>query len=477
MSKASRTEQNPLRGKAKAALITTAVCAAVALACLAYATFIDAKINEESTNHLTDVYTQVNDKFSTLVSKNWNLLSVWARHIDALGEGSEEELREFLRLEKEKWNFTDFYFLANDGSYLTADGDTGYLDLGDQLAPLMMDGESVVVDGTLPTGAALTVFAVPALSQATYQGFGYAAIAVSYNNADMEKALDVAAFGGQSDCYVAYADGRILLPAKVEEGQPHNYLAHLRKNSSLTPEQLAQLEGAFAAGEAGVTQYAEGGEDYYLVYQPVGFQDWMVLGVVSKGVVNAAINEIQWVTVGVFSAIFVLIGIASVAALLRRNKRNMASKDAEIEHRENLFTTMTDNTEDIFVLFSADDYAVEYVSPNVKRILGIPADEVRADIRALSASGVGGSRLPSAVELRRADRGRSWQDERERVHRRTGERRWYQESIYHEAAGGTEKFILVLTDRTRERENNELLRQASTSWRTRTRPRARFWRT
>ncbi len=459
MRTSRQAEPRPRLQRAKVTLITTAVTVVVAVACLGYATFISAKINEESTNHLTEVYAQVNDKFSTLVAKNWNLLSGWARHIDVLDESDKEALREFLVLEQEKWSFTDFYFLRNDGSYLTIDGESGYIDLGAQLEPLMLDGENVVVDGTLPTGAALTVFAVPA-TESSYQGFAYSAVAVSYNNADMETALDVAAFDGHSDCLVTYEDGRVLFSAKVDDSQPYNYLTHLEENSDLTAEEFARLRGDFATGQAGVAQYRVDGTDWYLAYQPVGFQDWMMLGAVPKDVVNAAMNQIQWVTVVAFSSIFVLIGIVSVVFLRWRSKRAIALKEAEIQHLENLFTTLAGNTEDIFVLFSADDYAVEYVSPNVERMLGIPTKEVRASIRALDASNVGNSRLPSGEELRQVSRGRCWQDERERVHRRTGERRWYEESVYHESEGGTEKFILVLTDRTQERENEQILRQA-----------------
>ncbi|MBR3690724.1 MAG: response regulator [Eggerthellaceae bacterium] len=186
-----------------------------------------------------------------------------------------------------------------------------------------------------------------------------------------------------------------------------------------------------------------------------------MLGVVPKSVVNAAISEIQWVTVAVFGGVFILIGITSIVFLLWRGKRALNSKEAEIEHREHLFTTMADNTDDIFILFSADDYSVEYVSPNIERILGIPAIEVQKNLRALDVSILEGDvSYPGRAELDQISRGRCWQDERVRVHQKTNERRWFQESIYRETAGGTEKFILVLEDRTQERENEQILRQA-----------------
>ena len=35
-----------------------------------------------------------------------------------------------------------------------------------------------------------------------------------------------------------------------------------------------------------------GEEDYYLVYEPAGFQDWMVLGIVPADVVNASMSKL-----------------------------------------------------------------------------------------------------------------------------------------------------------------------------------------
>lgn len=288
----------------------------------AYLSFVDQKIYEESTNHLTEVYTQVNDKFSSLVSDNWNLLEGWAYHI-ASHPASDDETQSFIALEQEKWGFTDFYFLNRNGNYLTAGGLTGYIDLGAQLKALMVSDENIVVDGTLPTSSALTVFAAPAAAEDSYRGFEYAAVAVSYNNADMDAVLDVTAFGGQSDCYVTYPDGRILFSANIREGQPRNYLAHLDEASSLDGAAVAELHADFEQGLPGTARYREGGESYYLVYQPVGFQDWMMVGVVAEPLVNAAMSEIQWITMAALCIAFLVVGGACAIMLVRKSRRDL----------------------------------------------------------------------------------------------------------------------------------------------------------
>lgn len=46
------------------------------------------------------------------------------------------------------------------------------------------------------------------------------------------------------------------------------------------------------------------GTSYYLIYEPAGFQDWMVLGIVPTGVVNSSMNALQKTTLFLASGIF-----------------------------------------------------------------------------------------------------------------------------------------------------------------------------
>ena len=49
---------------------------------------------------------------------------------------------------------------------------------------------------------------------------------------------------------------------------------------------------------------------------------------------------------------------------------------------------------------------------------------------------------------------------RERIQARTGERRWYQETLYRESIKGVDKYVLVLSDRTNEQKGSLMLEQA-----------------
>ncbi len=441
--------------------ILAAVGTVVVLAvCFGYGHFVSNKIYEESTSHLREVYSQVNKTFTSLVSRNWSLLSDWSYYINhTIEAGEENEIQEYLDSGRGEWGFTQFYFLNCDGSYLTIQGERGTLDFGEQMNDLVIQKKNVVMDSMQPGGGALTVFAIP-VKQKSYKGFDYCAIAISYNNEDMEQVLDVSAFSDKSDCYVVYPDGKILFAAETKEEQPYNYLTFMEENSDLKDDQLDQIRRDMESGVEGMIQFRMTGREQYLSYQPVDFQDWVLLGIVPQQVVNASMNQVQLVTVILLTAVFLLIAEVGLVAVVRRGRKNLRDKELELKYREQLFGVVVDNMPDIFAMFSPGDYSVEYLSPNVERLLGIPAEEIRKDLSALAFSAVSREEELTSEEMKRIPVGGSLRCERERIHQKTGQRQWYQETLYHMDIEGREKFILIMADRTKERQDRERLDMA-----------------
>lgn len=428
---------------------------------LMYNHFVSVRIYEESTSHLQEIYTQVNRTFSSLVSRNWNLLSDWSSYIGYVTSNeNEDDLPQYLQAGQEKWNYTDFYFLSSDGNYMTLEGDEGYLDFGQQLSSLMVDREDVVIDGTLPGGEALTIFAVP-VTENTYHDFVYSAIAISYNNDDLEEVLNVSAFSGEADCFIVYPDGRILFSATPQEEEIYNYFSYLAENARLASDDLSEMLDNIENNTSGILQYRLNDTEYYLVYQPVGFQDWTMLGIVEKNLVNANMNQVQYGTIIMLSVVFVMIAALIFILILNRNRRQLYDKDVELKYREQLFGMLADNTDDIFIMFSLGNFQAEYVSPNIERILGISAETIRNDICALADSAISTTEKGYSMDhLTELPLGNALQAERERIHQQTGTRKWYQEILYRVKIDNTDKFILILADRTKEKKSRTQLEQA-----------------
>ena len=80
-----------------------------------------------------------------------------------------------------------------------------------------------------------------------------------------------------------------------------------------------------------------------------------------------------WEQIWMTAAVCGLLGLGVLAVCLAAwsTRRRMGEKDREVRSREQLFDLLTQNTDDIFVLFSPADFTAGYASPNLHRVLGL----------------------------------------------------------------------------------------------------------
>ncbi len=421
--------------------------------------FIENRIVEESVSHLEEIYSQINASFSVLVSNNWNMLDDWKYHIGHTVDESEEKLHEFLQNGKDNWKFTDFYFLDKNGNYRSFLGQEGIMDLGPQLEMVMLEQKKIVVEGRLNDGASLTIFAIP-VESGLYRGIEYSAIAVGYNSNDLRKTLNINAFHQQSEYYVVCPDGRILFSTKSGEGQPDNLLEYLGGKIKIIDSSREQVASDFENGNQGVIRFEAAGNVYYMVYHKIGFQDWVAIGIVPENIVNASMNHVRTATIVVFTFFFLFVCILELMYMASLRKKAVREKDLEIKFREKLFGILTNNVDDIFVMFSLDGFVVDYVSPNIENVLGVTGEAIKNDLNVLNLSIVDKEHILSKEILQKVAMGDNWQEEGEFIQQQTGEQRWYQQTVHHVSIEDKDRFILVLSDRTKERQINQKLQQA-----------------
>ena len=173
-------------GKALLPFLMCMVGIAAVLIGIIYFDFISERIYEDSTDHLEEIYGQVNRSFGAFVERNWGLLDGWNDYI-RLNSASPETVSGFIEKEHEYWGFSEFYFLSADETGMTIDGQRDKMDLGGAWNDLREHGEPVMAGDAVSESKDITVFAVP-VEHGEYNGFGYDAVAVSYTNADMAKA-------------------------------------------------------------------------------------------------------------------------------------------------------------------------------------------------------------------------------------------------------------------------------------------------
>ncbi len=146
---------------------------------------------------------------------------------------------------------------------------------------------------------------------------------------------------------------------------------------------------------------------------------------------------------------------------MRNDRRETGTRKPEREayYRNEIFEMMVNRMSDIIILFTVDDYTVDYVSPNIERQLGITVDEIKRDFSRLAATSVEAEELTTQELMRRVTQG-SGSQLHERIHQKSGEKLWFQESVLRGRFKDSKKFVMILSDRTQEVRAQEQLEQA-----------------
>ena len=444
----NETKMRPaIKNRILAVLAVLLLGVGILTSCVVFTDFMSHIIYEESTAHLTEIYHQANQTLYNKVSLNWGVMRMWTPYLECAQ--SDADVRSFLAQAKEEYQFTDFFFVSRDGSYITLDGEQGYLDLGRMLSQLVLEQQPIVANSVVPDKPEIMVFAVPT-EKGSYQGFAYEAIAVTYNNKDLVDSLKISAFEGHGSTFAVLPDGRVVLDSSSEDMRGvHNILAMLKNSAGFTAEQITALQKAFAAGKSGSLEFSIHGVSYYMVYGSAAFQNWTILGIAPKSVVNANMNRLQYTTMAVMSSIVGMLAVAVLLLVVQSNRQKLRKKDQQLLAREELFSSLSRNVDDVFLMIDTGTGKVEYISPNVRRILGISTEAVQEDFHVLCSAG--GYHCRSRLDdLMQMEPGTQQEWNREFIHQETGEPRYIHVTGFINDAQGAKKCIVDLSDRTGE---------------------------
>ena len=455
-----------------------AVCAILLLVLLAvglsvrYISFVSQTIYQESTSHLEEVLHKSNNMLKEMVRKNLTYLHLYNGFLASTSD--EAEIQAYIEAAQQDTGFVGFYFLSYDGNYMTVTGETGYLGLQANLDEKLSKGEDIVMNAALPGKPQMLVFASPK-TQGSYRGFAYDAIAIAYYNDAVLKLLDNSAFQGNASNYVIYPDGRVVIDNSVNRKETvYNFIAMLRDYSDLSEEQILALSDAFAQGSSGNLRVTLGDTSYYLVYEGTAVQSWTMLGLVPVRIVNASLDKLWFRTAQIVAGITVGMAVLVILLIVRRSHTTLRRKNTEISYRDELFKKLSLNVDDVFLMLDAETAKVDYVSPNIERLLGIPWKEVRQDARVLAALHPKDSpdRDKNYLEGLLSGQQREWDDEY--VHLETGERRWFHIVAMGSEVEGRTKHILVISDRTADKQVNQALSDAVAAAETANRAKSTF---
>ena len=447
----------PQRWRSTAAALLV-LFALIGGSCARYVLFVSQTVYQESTSHLSELVHQSDDMLNQLFSRNRMILHLWGGLLEIAS--SEEQIRSGMDKMQKEIDCAALYFLASDGSCMTQNSEKSSFGSQTGLGTHLSGGEDVVVNAALPGKPQMLVFVCPE-TKGTYHGFTYDAIAVAYYNDTVLSAIDSSAFDGAAHSYVIYSDGRVVLDSNADSDDPvYNLLAELRGNSDLSEKKFDALSDDFAQGRNGSMMLTLRGTRYYLVYENMGIQDWIMLGLVPVSVVNAGMDTLWRRTVEIVVVIACLLMVLLIALIVHRSRDALRRRDTEILYRDELFTRLSRNVDDVFLMMDAETSRVDYVSPNIERLLGVPLEQVQQDIRALRALHPKDSPDHDKNFFAGIQCGEQCEWNADYAHQQTGERRWFHVVVMGSEVAGRTKYILVMSDRTADRKINQALSEA-----------------
>ena len=419
----------------------------------AYLNNADTLIFMESASHLEEIYSYLGKYISSTNNNSFDSMHLFMTQLEyTLDSGGDDQfVSDMVSAWKEDLGFKEFYFVSRNGELMSIDGKYKRFDLSSSLVDLMINGKDIMTDVSMPGSDGLTLYAIKCRKH-KYRSFNYEAIAVTFSNDNILDLLSISAFDSKSDNYVINGEGRIIFNGssfRNTENRFYNVVNYLENNSDLTNQKLLSLEKSWTEGSMITLSTKIEGVPYYVVSVPLEQSGWILVGMVDAGVVNKNISQLQNLTMGLgFSVsallLFILFSIV-VTSYIKTKKR----QQDEIMFRDSLFSDLSQNVNDVFVILEEKTDEVVYVTPNIDSVLGVKEEDVKKDITTIDGINVDRLIASNLMELNKKDK-ISWTQEY--LNNDSGETRYLEITAYHTEFGSLKRIVIVISDRSEERE-------------------------
>lgn len=314
-----------------------------------YRTFIQTEIYQENSEHLLATYEQVNRTFTLFTQRNWNVLSDWDEYLQCISdsENTETVWHDFAD-RKNNWQYSDFYMFNEHCDFLTANNRKGTADsIRNCFQEMYSSGCPTISDYTASSGKHKVVFAIPLSHPFCLNNITYTGVAVSYDVTTVEGMISNNVYDDKSSCYLVNAKGHVILSLESQSeflSEHENLFTFLKDNAVFSENTYDAVEHDLQKVVKGRAKFNSQGTSYYMVYQPVGLNDWSILGIVQTAAVNSPDEKIMHVTI----AAITVLATCLLLLLLRLSSLNAEYK---LKHQELLHQALKAQKEQTDQLF------------------------------------------------------------------------------------------------------------------------------
>ncbi|MBD5552098.1 MAG: response regulator [Lachnospiraceae bacterium] len=289
----------------------------------------------------------------------------------------------------------------------------------------------------------------------------------TYERAKVSETFSLSFYNDQGLSHVVNEDGDILLrPAGITENLYDNIFDAISERHG-QQEKIDHFKEALHNRETGSMIFSrEGGELVYTYVPMENVEGWYLVSVVSLNTIRAETDQMlqnSQITLGIL--VLVLVVCAVFILLIWRTHKEIEGKEQEAEYQTQMFdvfaTYLSRNTDDVYFMYDHETEELEYVSPNVERVLGVGAEGVKDYFWESDLSADPEGTAVYYAEVQALTPGNSARSRyTERINPKTGEHKYFQENAYCTNIQGRNKRVAYLSDRTRERKDRNSLAEA-----------------
>jgi len=297
----------------------------------------------------------------------------------------------------------------------------------------------------------------------TFSNGNHGLIQKSYNRKEVQARFPFAFYNDQGLSHVVSQQGDILLrPAVVEAVVTDNIFDRMAQNH-VAQADIDRFKAEVAAQKTGCMLLSGDQGEFVYTYIPLGaVPDWSLVSAVPANTVTAEANQMLLEFQLALGLLLLLLFICAIFIILVwHTQQDLLDKEQAVEYQTQLFdiftTYISGTTDDIYLIVDNETNELDYVSPNVTRVLGLEPDNLLAKLAAHDA-----------------DKDRSYYDQlhslkpgmaleprnTERINPQTGEHKYFLENACCTLIQGRAKRVCCISDRTRERRTQNRLAEA-----------------
>ncbi|MCR4901498.1 MAG: response regulator [Butyrivibrio sp.] len=361
-------------------IITLFVCMIITAIVATIAGKIKYNLLFESKQYtLTNLYAMISGNINSYISKNEDLLNSW-KYIISDGKYNDEDLRLYIDDQKNIWKFDTFYFMNEEGDYITSEGEKGtfennYL----KIKAAAYAGKRSVVRETSPDGKKQDLYISPLTG--TYNNFEFDAIGIGIDMNVIKLLLTNGEYARSSNIFMVDEDGYIIF-SSLSEDKYDNIYTYV-ENASFSSSDFTAFKIALTNKGTDVEVIEIDNKPYYLCFQPINYDDYMLVVLDDKNQSDADMDGAQ-VPSTILQAVIISVLALSVLLLLYQY-RNIERKrqEGEIKYREIGYNSLVGNTNNAIIMLDLDKDKPDFVSESVHWAFGLRPDEIRGNYKLL----------------------------------------------------------------------------------------------